>query len=109
MPAGAIHGEVAKHLTKDMVFNMQGSFVIQKIVTLSTHAELVALARTIMPLGSELMVDKTGPHLLMKVVDILVIPSPSILLSLLTICMHQESWCFKLQPDMIDPMEVDNL
>ena len=46
--------------------------MIQKIVTLSTHAELVALARTIMPLGSELMKDKTGPHLLMKVVDILV-------------------------------------
>ncbi|KAK9856143.1 hypothetical protein WJX84_009044 [Apatococcus fuscideae] len=72
---GAIHAEVAKSLTRDMIFNMQGSFVVQKIVTLSTHAELVALARTIMPLGSELMTDKTGPHLLMKVVDILSIIS----------------------------------
>lgn len=70
--AGAMHAEVAKALTREMVFNQQGSFVTQKIVTLSTHAELVALARTIIPLGSDLMTDKAGPHLLMKVVDILV-------------------------------------
>ncbi|KAK9849784.1 hypothetical protein WJX84_011612 [Apatococcus fuscideae] len=66
---GSLHAAIAKALTKDMVYNMQGSFVVQKAVMLSSQTELVVLARVIMPWGSELMSDKSGPHLLMKIVD----------------------------------------
>ncbi|KAK9849785.1 hypothetical protein WJX84_011612 [Apatococcus fuscideae] len=70
---GSLHAAIAKALTKDMVYNMQGSFVVQKAVMLSSQTELVVLARVIMPWGSELMSDKSGPHLLMKIVDNLVL------------------------------------
>ncbi len=59
-----------------MLFNMQGSFVVQKAVSLSSESELVALSRIIVPWGANLMSDKSGPFLLMKIVDNLVSQGP---------------------------------